>query len=142
MPTWLTSLVLTVALAVPVLAQSELWRDRAMIPYKIGLDHMDAEDWEEAVRYFQQAIDADATFELAHYMLGRAHLAQKTFPDAAAALMRARDLYRDGAVRRLASGHDAQLTLRDRIAETDELIRQLQSRPQTARTMEQLRQFG
>lgn len=144
MRTRLTSLLLAVTIALPVTAASQpkLWRDRAMTPYKAGLEHMEAEAWDEAARSFRAAIDIDATFELAHYMLGRVHMAQKQFPSAAAAFVRTRDLYRDAVGREFTGAQDAQLTLRDRIAEIDELIQQLQSRLQTTRTQDQLRQLN
>ncbi|MEO6214145.1 MAG: tetratricopeptide repeat protein, partial [Vicinamibacterales bacterium] len=56
-------------------------------------------------------------------------------------LSKARDLYRDGASRQFTNAQDAQLIRRDRIAEVDEVIRQVQSRPQTTRTQDQLRQL-
>lgn len=145
MPPRLTSLVLAVFLVLPAAlaaSQTQAIRDRAMPPYKAGLIFMQSEQWEEAKQSFRTAIDTDATFEMAHYMLGRVHLAQKQFRDAIAALSRARDLYRSVAGRAFSDMNDQQLSRRDRIAEIDEAIRELQMKPQTNRVQEQLRQLN
>lgn len=113
-----------------------------MPPYRAGLAFMQSEQWEEAKQSFRTAIDTDSTFETAHYMLGRVHMAQKQFPDAVTALSRARDLYRAGAGRAFSDMNDQQLSRRDRIAEIDEAIRDLQMKPQTNRVQEQLRQLS
>ena len=61
------------------------------MPYKVGLENMKAEAWEEAVKSFQTAIEIDPTFEMAHYMLGRTHMAQKKFAEASVAYEKCRD---------------------------------------------------
>lgn len=144
MRTRLTSFVLALSLVLPAAtsSQTQAIRDRAMPPYKAGLAFMQSEQWEEAKQSFRTAIDTDATFEMAHYMLGRVHMAQKQFPDAVAALSRARDLYRSVAGRAFSDMNDQQLSRRDRIAEIDDAIRELQMKPQTNRVQEQLRQLN
>lgn len=113
-----------------------------MPSYRAGLAFMQSERWEEARQSFRAAIDTDGSFELAHYMLGRVHMAQKQYPDAVAALSRARDLYRAIAGRAFSEMNDQQLSRRDRIAEIDDAIRELQMKPQTNRIQEQLRQLA
>lgn len=144
MRTRLTSFVLAVSLVLPsalAMSQTHATRDRAMPSYRAGLAFMQSERWAEAAQSFRGAIDTDATFEMAHYMLGRVHMAQKQYPDAVAALSRARDLYRAVAGRAFSEMNDQQVSRRDRIAEIDDAIRELQMKPQTNRIQEQLRQL-
>lgn len=116
-------------------------RDRAMVPYRAGFEHMEAEAFEEATRSFQSAVDIDPQFELAFYMLGRSYMAQRRYGEAISALTRARALYQAEAGRQFTNRVEAQRYRRDRILEMDEMIRQYRSRPQTQQTAEILRQL-
>jgi tetratricopeptide (TPR) repeat protein len=117
-------------------------RDRALVPYRIGLDHLKGEAWNEAVAAFRSAIDIDQTFEMAYYGLGRAHMGQKQYANAAAALVKCRDLYAAHAGRRFSNAQDAQRQRRDQMMELDEILRQYQTGPQTARSSETVRQLS
>ena|SRR5829696_73183 len=117
-------------------------RDRAMPQYRAGLDHLRAEAWDKAVVSFRGAIDTDPTFEMAHYGLGRAHMGLKQFPDAAAALAQCRDLYAAQSGHRFANAQEAQRYRRDQMMEIDEILRQYQTGPQTARSADIVRQLG
>ena len=117
-------------------------RGRAMVPYKVGFDHMQAEAFEEATRAFQEAVDIDPQFELAFYMLGRSYMAQRRYVEAISALSRSRDLYQAQAGKFFTNQQEAQRYRRDRITEMDEMIRQYQSRPFTQQTAEILRQLN
>ena len=114
---------------------------RARTEYRAGLDHMRAEAWERAVRAFDEAIRIDATFDLAYYMLGRAHMALKRYPEAVSAYVRCRDLYLAQAGRTFSNAQDAQRARNDRITLIDELIRQMLGGPQTIQSQNQLRQL-
>lgn len=133
---------LLVQAASAVHAQDTGARDRAMPHYRTGWELMRAEAWPEAEKSFRQAIAIDPRFELAYYGLGQAHMAQKRFVDAAAAYVRCRDLYQAEAGRLFTNAQDAQRYRRDRIAELDEMIRQLSSGPLTMQMQERLRQLG
>lgn len=126
--------------AVAAGAQSPTLRDRARAENKRGWDYMRAERFEDAVKAFQSAVEADPTFEMPWYGLGRAHLAAKQFVSAASALTRCRDLYLAQVGRRFTNQHEAQRFRADRVIELDEMIRQIQSGPQTLRSQDQLRQ--
>jgi tetratricopeptide (TPR) repeat protein len=128
-----------VLIAAPAWAQN-LERERANTPYRLGLEYMRAEAWPEAAKAFQDAIDIDGEFELAYYGLGRANMAMKKFVEAAAAYTRCRDLYRAQAGRQFTNRQEAQRYRQDRLTEIDELIRQLQSGPQTFQVQEMIRQ--
>jgi tetratricopeptide (TPR) repeat protein len=117
-------------------------RSRAMVEYRVGLDHLKTEAWDKAVAAFRGAIDTDPTFEMAYYGLGRAHLGGKQYADAAAALAKCRDLYAAHAGRRFSNAQDAQRYRRDQMMELDEILRQYQAGPQTARTSETIRQLA
>ena len=56
-------------------------RERAQPPYKAGLDAMRREDYPSALKEFQTAAGIDQGFEMAHYMMGRAHLALRMAPE-------------------------------------------------------------
>lgn len=143
MRTWRVSIVgLGFFIVAPSLeAQSDAARGRAMPPYRIGWENMRAEAWPEAVRAFQQALDVDPTFELAHYGLGRAHMAQKKYAEAVEALSKCRDMYQAQTGRQFANRQEAQRFRRDNLTELDELIRQTQQMPQTQRMQDTLRQL-
>ncbi len=117
-------------------------RDRALVPYRLGFEHMRAEDFEKATRAFQQAVEIDPQFELAFYMLGRSYMAQKRYVEAISALTRSRDLYQAQAGQRFSNQQEAQRYRRDRVTEIDEIIRQYQTGPQTQQTAEILRQLN
>jgi Tfp pilus assembly protein PilF len=117
-------------------------RERAREPYTAGLEQMRNEDFAAARKSFEAAIAIEPTFELAHFMLGRVHLAQKEFAPAAAALTRARDLYVSQASRQYIDKQEGQRHRRERIAEIDGLINNLQGvTPQTFQIREQIRQL-
>jgi Tfp pilus assembly protein PilF len=117
-------------------------RERAREPYAAGLEQMRSEDFTAARKSFEAAIGIEPAFELAHFMLGRVHLAQKEFALAAAALTRARDLYVSQASRQFIDKREAQRHRRERIAEIEGLISNLQGvTPQTFQIREQIRQL-
>ena len=123
-------------------AQQNPTRNRAMTPYRLGLEEMRREAFDKAERAFQQAIDIDQTFEMAYYMLGRAQMPQKKYREAVASFSKARDLYETSAGRRFSNAQDAQHVRRERIEEIDEALRQLQQGPQTNQTLTYIRQLS
>jgi tetratricopeptide (TPR) repeat protein len=139
----IAALVLTMATvaAAPLLAQPGV-RERALPPYRLGMESMRAEAWAEAARHFQNAIDIDPTFETAFYMLGRANMPQRKYVEAVAALTRARDLYLAAAGKQFTSAQEAQRYWRDQIVAIDEVLRQLQTGAQTMQVQDQIRQVN
>lgn len=117
-------------------------RDRALTPYRLGFEHMRAEAFDAAATAFSEAAQIDPSFEMAFYMLGRAHMAQKRYVEAIRALTEAQRLYRVDAGRQFTSAQEAQRYRRDSITEIDEYLRELQSARQTAQTQEQIRQLN
>jgi tetratricopeptide (TPR) repeat protein len=122
-------------------AQSPGDRDRAVIRNRLGWDYMKAESWDRAAEAFQSAIDFDPTFEMPYYGLGRADMALKKYVAAIAAYVKCRELYQARAGQQFANAQDAQRYRTNRLTEIDELIRQLQSGPQTIQVQDQLRQI-
>jgi tetratricopeptide (TPR) repeat protein len=116
-------------------------RERALAPYRQGLDHLRAEAWDRAVTAFQQAIDIDNSFELAYYGLGRARMPQRRYAEAIVAFTRCRDLFLAQVGRQFSTRHDAQRYRQDRLNEIDELIRQYQQGPLTIRAQDAIRQL-
>lgn len=117
-------------------------RARALMQYRIGIDHLKAEAWDQAVSAFKSSLDLDPTFEMGYYGLGRAYLGLRQFPDAAAALAKCRDMYAAQGGQRFANAQDAQRYRKDQMMELDEIIRQYSSGPQTLRTADTIRQLN
>ena len=117
-------------------------RQRALIQYRVGIDHLKAEAWDQAVASFKRSIDMDATFEMGYYGLGRAYLGLRQYPDAATALARCRDMYAAHGGRRFTNAQEAQRYRKDQMMELDEIIRQYSIGPQTMRTADTLRQLN
>lgn len=122
-------------------AQTPVERERARAVYRVGLEQMRAEDWDRAVKSFEESIRVDASFDLPHYMLGRAHMARKDYPAAVSAYARCRDLYLSQAGRQFSNAQEAQRSRNERITLIDELIRQMRNGPQTIQAQNQLRQL-
>ena len=134
--------------AIAILSGAATWaqprnpeRSRAMPHYRAGYEEMRAEQWEKAGASFQRALDIDSVFEMAYYGLGRALMPQKKYVEAAQAFSRCRDLYREQAGKQFTSVQEAQRYRNNRLTEIDEMMRQVQSATQTARTAEQSRQL-
>ena len=108
--------------------------------YRIGWEYMRVEAWEEAAAAFRKAIEIDRRFEDAYYSLGRALMNQKKYGDAIAAYTECRDLYQAQTGEQFSNQQEAQRYRQDRLMELDEVIRQMQTGPQTARTQDRLRQ--
>lgn len=137
----LLAALLIVTVAAPALAQSPGDRTKARAQNRLGWDYMKSEQFESAVKAFQEAVATDPAFEMPWYGLGRAHLALKQFVAASSALSRCRDLYVAQAGRQFTNQQEAQRYRQDRIIELDEMIRQVQSGPQTLQRQDQLRQL-
>jgi tetratricopeptide (TPR) repeat protein len=116
-------------------------RERARIQYRVGVENMRTEEWEKAARSFQEAIDIDQGYELAYYMLGRANMPLKRYAQAIAAYSKCRDLYQAQAGRQFANAQEAQRARSNMLTELDDMIRQVQAAPQSARTQDQMRQL-
>lgn len=101
---------------------------------------MQQEQWEQAARTFQNAIDLAPLFEMPHYGLGRARMALKNYSGAIDAYVRCRDLYRAQAGKIFTNAQEAQRYRQDRLTEIDEQIRLLQTGPQTPQRMDMMRQ--
>jgi Flp pilus assembly protein TadD len=136
------SLIACIVIAtISVTAQSPTDRNKAREQNKLGWDYMRGEKFEEAVKAFQSAVETDPTFEMPWYGLGRAHLVLKQFVSAESALTRCKNLYVQQVGRQFTNQQEAQRFRNDRITEIDEMIRQVQSAPQTLQRQDQLRQL-
>ena len=131
---------LLIVFAVAAFAQSPGDRNKARTQNRLGWDYMKSEQFENAVKAFQESVETDPTFEMPWYGLGRAHLALKQFVAATSALSRCRDLYAAQAGRQFTNQQEAQRYRQDRVTEIDEMIRRLESGPQTLQVQDQLRQ--
>lgn len=125
----------------PLHAQVPPERERARPLARAGWDSMRTESWAEAAKAFQQAIDIDREFEDAYYGLGLANMRLKKYGEAIQAYVKCRDLYQALAGKQFSTRQDAQRYRQDRMTEIDEVIRQLNTGPQTQATQERLRQL-
>ena len=116
-------------------------RERARAPYKVGLENMKAEAWDEAAKSFIAATDIDPTFEMAYYMLGKTRMAQKKFVEAVGAYERCRALYLEQSGRQYSNAQERQRHRDTRLREIDEVIRTYQTAPQTPQVMDAVRQL-
>ncbi len=135
------AITFTLATAVAA-AQSPGDRDRARLQNQLGWDHMKTEQYEQAAKAFQTAIDIDPSFEIPFYGLGRADMVLKKFVSAIAAFSKCRELYEGRAGRQFANAQDAQRYRQDRITEIDEQIRQVLSMPPSIQQQDFLRQLN
>jgi len=136
----LVTLLLVVLSALSLTAQVAADRTKARELNRLGWDYMKNEQFDNAVKAFQQSVEIDPSFDMPWYGLGRAHLALKQFVSATSALVRCRELYIQQSGKQFTSQQEAQRYRRDRILEIDEMIRELTTGPQTAQRQEQLRQ--
>lgn len=135
------SLACAVALLASIAATAQMSqeRERARPHYRNGWQFMRLEAWADAAKSFQQAIDVDPQFEDAYYSLGRANMGLKKYVEAIAAYTKSRDLYRAHAGQMFTNQQEAQRYRRDRLTELDEVLRSLQTGPQTMRIQDQIR---
>lgn len=106
--------------------QVDVARERARQPYQAGLQHLQMEAFDAAVKSFEQAIDLDPTFDMAYYMLGRTHMMTKSYAAAVAALTKCRDLHLAESRNQLLDRQDLQHQRRRRLDEMNEQIGRLE----------------
>lgn len=140
--------ILILLLATTATAQPSPLRQRATPPYEQGLEQMRKEAFDAAAKSFEAAVAIDQSFDMAYYMLGRAHLARKQYDAAVYALEQCRKLHQAESTRSFANKQEGNRLRRERIAELDRLIDDTQaaaSLPQNAtvrfRLLEQVRQY-
>lgn len=133
--------ILATVFGTAALAQPSLERQRARPHYMTGWQQMRAEAFEDAARSFDRAIEIDREFEDAYYGLGRAQMALKRYVEATASYTRCRDLYRQQAGKQFSNQQDAQRYRRERLEEIDQVLREYQQGPISARAQERARQL-
>lgn len=134
---------ITLLVVIPAAAaQSPGDRDRARLQNQLGWDHMKTEQYEQAAKAFQAAIDIDPTFEMPFYGLGRADMVLRKFVSAVGAFSKCRDLYESRAGKQFTNAQDAQRYRQDRITELDEQIRQVNAMPPSIQQQDLLRQLN
>src|SRR5206468_4205781 len=102
---------------------------RANQHYRSGWEAMRAEQWDDAAKEFQAAIDADDKFALAFYSLGRAEMGRHNFQKAIAAYTACKQLYLRIGGDRFSNQQDYKRRLEDRILEYQTAIQQAQQGP-------------
>jgi len=130
------------AQTLPTDTVSHTARERAQAPYKKGLDHLRREDYAGALKEFQTAVEMDESFEMAHYMSGRAQLALRSYAAAVQSLSRARALFSAQGTTQFTNEQERQRYRRNRLNSLDATLDELRSRnPQTTPIREQIRQL-
>src|SRR5215831_8452000 len=110
--------------------------------YQSGWDLLRSEQWADADREFQVAIDLKPNHKLAYYGLGRAQMGQKNFADAIRAYEVCRDLYESQAARNISNSRDAEQLIQDDLTAIDLAISRLQTGTQTPQTSGQIAQLN
>lgn len=90
-------------------------RRQALEHYKAGERALESERFEEAKEEFRKAIGLDPLLVLAHYGLGRAHMALKEYPEAVRAYLGCRKAFVDQDANRLLSGEEWERRLDEQI---------------------------
>ena len=136
-------LITLAASSLTALAQRTLpdARERARAPYNMGLEQWKIEAWDDAEKSFKAAVDSDPAFETAFYMLGRTHMNQKRFADAAAAYEKARGLYQQENGRQYTDVQERQRRRDNRLRDIDDVIRTYQGAPQSQQVINAIRQL-
>jgi Flp pilus assembly protein TadD len=138
-----TMLTLVMALALPCVAAAQSAKDatadaqRANKHYAQGWTAIRAESWDDAVREFEGAIDADPKFALAYYSLGRAQMGLHDFTKAIAAYTKCKDLYTTGGGQQYSSQMNTRQRLNDQIFEYQTALEQAQTRAANGKTSNQ-----
>jgi tetratricopeptide (TPR) repeat protein len=139
---------LILLLATTAAAQPSPERQRAIPPYEQGLEQMRQEAFDAAAKSFEAAVAIDQSFDMAYYMLGRAHLARKQYDAAVYALEQCRRLHQAESTRSFSNKQEGNRLRRERLAELDRLIedtRAAADRPENATRrfsmLEQVRQY-
>jgi tetratricopeptide (TPR) repeat protein len=101
--------------------------------YALGWRAMHSENWAEAAKEFQQAIDSDPKFNLAYYALGRAEMGLRNFPKAIAAYIKCRNLYVTSSGERFTNQLEATRRLDDRILETQTALTEANNQSSSAK---------
>ena len=102
-------------------------RERARPAYDAGLRHLQQEEFDAAVKSFQEAIELDGTFDMAYYMLGRTHMVTKRYAAAVIALERCRELHLAESSTQLLNKQEIQSIRRRRLNELSERETELQA---------------
>jgi tetratricopeptide (TPR) repeat protein len=122
-------------------AQVRAERERARPFFRTAQGLMRSEQYPEAAKSFQQAIDVDHEFEDAYYGLGLANMRMRKYAEALISYTKCRDLYQAMAGKQFSSKQDAQRYRQDRLTEIDESIRTYQSGPQNVQSQDRVRQL-
>jgi tetratricopeptide (TPR) repeat protein len=116
-------------------------RERATVPYDAGMAHLRNEAFDAAIQSFQEAIDLDASFDMAYYMLGRTHMAIRNYVAAAVALAKCRDVHLAESSRQFVNKQEQQRYRRDRVNGISARISALKAGPQNFQVLEEIRQL-
>jgi len=76
-------------------------RRQAFEHYKAGEAALESEHFQQAVEEFEKAISLDPLLVMAHYGLGKAHMALKEYPEAVRAYVACRQAFKDDMASRL-----------------------------------------
>jgi tetratricopeptide (TPR) repeat protein len=109
--------------------------------YLRGWEFMRAESFEDAVQQFKQAIELEPNYAIAHYSLGRAHMALKQYSDAVRALSACQEIYAAAAGRKFQGQLDANRQRQDRLLELQDMRMQVGKGPQSGQTQDMARQL-
>lgn len=121
--------------------QTRADRARANTHYQQGKQLYGKEAFEEAAEEFRKAVAFDATFELAHYELGRSLVALKRYVEAIDAYRTSRSLFQQSVSDHFTTLQERRRRWQDQLGELEEMLRVSRLAPPTIQTQNQIRQL-
>jgi tetratricopeptide (TPR) repeat protein len=115
--------------------------ERARSHFDQGWSHLRSEKYDQAIAEFQQALALEPRLNLAHYGIGRAHMALHHYQDAIREYSTCRDTIVAEAGRKFSNQFEANRARQDRIMELQSLQAQYGKGPQNAQTQDVQRQL-
>ena len=102
--------------------------------YRLGVDALQTERFEEAERELRQAVKLDPNSFLAYFSLGRTYLALKQYDDSVRAYLACRKAWERSVADSTERGFDREAKREDQIRLSQDRIRELESQQRSARS--------
>ena len=109
--------------------------------YRLGVEAMQTERFEEAVVEFRQAVKLDPNSFLAYYSLGKTFISLKRYDDSVRAYLSCREAWDRSAAENAQAGFDQQSRREDQIRALQDRIRDIESEMRTVVSDAQRRTF-
>lgn len=95
--------------------------------YRLGVEALQTERFEEAAQELRQAVKLDPNSFLAYYSLGKAYLSLKRYDDSVRAYLSCREAWDRSVAENAQEGFDRQMRGEDQIRELQDRVRELEN---------------